>query len=150
MVENDLYEHEKWEVLNYFWQSLPVNLQSKHQRLFWGKLLQSFAKFERQKYTFWSKLFWPFAIFRPSSEIKVIPDLLESGFFFRVEISATYLWNGSKQASAVDLWERHEEKFLSIGKWVNRNVGWLLTLPLFHILNEPLGDLYIKIYIYAK
>ena len=36
------------------------------------------------------------------------------------------------------------------GNGVNRNVGWLLTLPLFHILNEPLGDLYIKVYIYTK
>ena len=86
--------------------------------------------------------------FRSSSGIEVIPDLLDSVFFglkylphiCGMDLNKPLQWTYGRDT---------KKNSYQSGNGVNRNVGWLLTLPLFHFLNEPLGDLYIKIYIYA-
>ena len=69
--------------------------------------------------------------------------------FFRVEISATYLWNGSKQASAVDLWERLEEKFLSIGKW-GQSKRWVAShfATFSHFKRTSRGPVHLDIHLH--
>ena len=138
----NFYEHEKcWTILDRV--CLKVGLTCcENTRLFWGEIIVFFCKFERKKYTFLSKLFWPFANFRPSSENKGIPDLLESVFFGLKYLSHICEMDLNKPVQWTYGRDTKKNSYQS-GNGVNRNVGWLLTLPLFHILNEPLGDLYI-------
>ena len=111
----NFYEHEKcWTILDRV--CLKVGLTCcENTRLFWGEIIVFFCKFERKKYTFLSKLFWPFANFRPSSENKGIPDLLESVFFGLKYLSHICEMDLNKPVQWT--YGRHEEKFLSIGKW---------------------------------
>ena len=142
----NFYEHEKcWTIFDRF--CLKVGLTcSQNTRLFWGEIIVFFCKFERKKYTFLSKLFWPFANFRPSSKNKGIPDLLESVFF-----GLKYLPHicRSKQASAVDLWERHEEKFLSIGKW-GQSKRWVAShfATFSHFKRTSWGPIHLDIHLH--
>ena len=129
MVENDLYVHGKcWTIFD------RVCLKSKYQRLHvLGGIIVIFCKFEQQKYTFWSKLFWP-----------------SVGFFFRLKYLPHICGMDLNKLVKWTYGRDSKKNSYQSGNGVNRNVGWLATLPLFHILNEGLGDQCIKIYIYTK
>ena len=128
MVENDLYEHEKcWTIFDRVCLKMGLTCSQNNKCCFWENYCNVLQVWTTKIHIL-IKVFWPFSIFRPSSKIKVIPDLFESVFFGLKYLPHICGMDLNKPVQCSGLMGETRRKIL-----INREMGSIETLGGFSL-----------------